>query len=879
MTKETIVVIDKKLLNEKKTLFQKLGLTPLLFLNLTKATTGLFLSQLFLYLYHFRPIFPTSLNGALYLYVAIIAIAAQAGVTVGRLTDALVLMLSAISCGLLSAWIIACLSSNDILMVIFTFLSFYFFLFFRQFGPRWLGFTIFGCLIAAFAIISTVNGGYSYTIQPLVWYTIVSFLIGGLISFSVCFLMVPTFATIQCRSLIKDWICLVSKLVVGTMNYYDGVATNVEQLDLMVVQLRSIISQIEVMLGDASSEFNYSVLPFPILQRLAKMLREVTEDAFGMLISAKTFKKWADGVKTGEGFDYTKMKVLVTEICSRVEIISSLIAKKLNLKHEVDLICSTQDELIEVCVDFEAELRNSLDYHYSALDKVDKDWISNSESILSIYHFSMTVENTIKKLINLDNELNQIHLKGSGFYSPIYKWIPFSYIKAFLDTFNPENYRKDGNFSVLVVMATFKRFLQRNIWTLKSAVCMTLFLIIFLNQSSREFWNKYSLSGGLITLIIVLTPNMGSAYLAVIFQIIGSVGGNTLGMAFYYAFGNNPYLLWMPMVVIGVPSYYIMIVKPQFTSIPLLLLIGFASTTIACWNQQFITIPSLKFDYSWIWARSVVSLLIGLAFGTGFNLFAFPSFAKHDLRIELGRCLVDFEGMYLKVMDVPYNYQMRIAQGGISEEESGVLAKKEMDEITSSLVILSGKLFSLRTLLSQAILEPEIEMQFVSSRYLAVIEGMEVILNGLKGARLALDEPWFNQESIRVIWVGLFEKRNNLVKTMQVVYRLYESSILMKRKLIPNMPSALQVRGELSYHVLSTHLSKSLSENAKYDQGTLVDEDSDWKWRQARLKLYQKENCTRSFGVGTLTDIYYYSYVSWMKVFDLLTFSGSCTSN
>ncbi|KAJ3301711.1 hypothetical protein HDV03_000477 [Kappamyces sp. JEL0829] len=845
-------------------------LSSRLFLNIVKANIGFIASLVFLFLPQFRDLFKTSSLG-LYLYSSLIAIAGHAGQTVGRMVDGLVLLCVAIVLGGGMGALVSVVGAPSLVgMALLCFLFFFFFLFYRTMGPRMLGFSIFGCLLVAFGILGSVNGGRLgdplWMPQPILYYSIVSFCIGIVITMVVSFLLFPTLAHTEIRDFLAAWIRELNELIRLTIAIYTHSENegDVEATKKLREGLRTRLAAIDMLLNDVASEASYSVLAFPKIAIITAQVRRLTDLVMFMNRAAKRYRTWYDDeclLPQHQG----RLQELGQECSQTCSRIMQRIASQLE---NPELIGSAPlqhyHELIEKVVRFEKQLRYELDHHYKAASSQEaqenETWSARAESMLSIYNFSLALENCVKSVLSITELL--LIAKPIGYF-PFTKWLPIRMAKNVIHFFHRSNYLRDGKFSLGVMTSFWTNWLAKNMWTLKSAAAMTIFLILFLDKGSRNFFNQYGLAGGLITLIIVLTPTMGGSYMAMIFQLLGSVSGQTLGMASFYAFGPNPYVLWVPALVIGFPSYFILIKYPQFTSIGLLMLIGFTSTTISCWNQQYVpALGVVQAEYWFIWAKGVAALCIGLGFGTAFNLFVFPKFARHQLGHDLAQALMLLESIHMETFNVPSSF--------VSKEPASALAetKFEIDAIQPKIDALQAHLFRMRIAVILAKVEPDTNIAFDSVKYTKILNRLQTVLDALRGAQMALAVPWYSDKIIIKLWTTLAERREVLVQTIQVLFRLYESSILLKRNLPNPRPSAVAVRKELSYQVLSVHLSASMTGNPSVQNAIQIEEDSDpeLKWQQARQRLADHEQSDRYFGVGTQTDIYYYSYISWMRV-------------
>ena len=158
-------------------------------INICKANIGFMISLLFLWLADpFQSIFATSSLGS-YTYIFIIVICVHSGITLGMYIDNFVLLCACLLASGVYGLLLGVLHQGSTAAIaILAFIGFFLFNFVRMLGMRFMGVSIFGCLLIALATISTVNNNAlpssavqnpTNLPQPLFYYTFVSMLIGG----------------------------------------------------------------------------------------------------------------------------------------------------------------------------------------------------------------------------------------------------------------------------------------------------------------------------------------------------------------------------------------------------------------------------------------------------------------------------------------------------------------------------------------------------------------------------------------------------------------------------------------------------------------------------------------------------------------------------
>lgn len=273
-------------------------------LNICKANVAFLLAMTFLWLPHFRNLFPGSSIGV-YSQIALVAIALHSGQTVGAYFDAFVLGILGIAGGGFLALLIPYISQQSLaVMIILTFIGFFIFLFFRTLGPRFLGVSIFGPLLISISVISQIastsylaTGSYPISPQPLFYNTIVGFCIGTVISMVVCFAVLPQFAHQDFRLFLKSWADDLSTFLSLVMEYYtEGKHLNRDevqkQMNDLVVSFRSRLGSMPILLNAVQAEPFYSNMTFKVLMPIALRMKSLTEAAMFMHSSCMDCRNW-----------------------------------------------------------------------------------------------------------------------------------------------------------------------------------------------------------------------------------------------------------------------------------------------------------------------------------------------------------------------------------------------------------------------------------------------------------------------------------------------------------------------------------------------------------------------------------------------------------
>lgn len=354
-----------------------------------------------------------------------------------------------------------------------------------------------------------------------------------------CLLIFPQTAHADFQEFMSTWVSSLSTLLEMSIRHYSEKEHDKEAVPKMqglVMQLQMKLAMSDFYLNNVASEPRYSFLTFKQIQPIATKLRILTQQVFFMHASVLEYRNWlANGKRKFP--EPEKLSVLAEEVIGNLNAVLAEIAQQLaspkppstssaapiivkvdptfaaaetsdafktmnNSSQTTDIHSTT----IESIVQFEFLLRKSLDHLYNEAEqhKIESGWAKETESILTIYHFSLSLEEVSKHVLELSLSVRQ-ETRVKHWYFPFSKWIPHRYIASLLKAVSPKSYYSaEGKFSLAVWYSAVYNFFKANIWPLKSAVVMSLFLVLFLEPASKVFYNQYGLSGGLITLLIVV---------------------------------------------------------------------------------------------------------------------------------------------------------------------------------------------------------------------------------------------------------------------------------------------------------------------------------------------------------------------------------------
>ncbi|KAJ3261594.1 hypothetical protein HK103_005432 [Boothiomyces macroporosus] len=854
-----------------------------LFRDTTKGVMGFLLSHAFLWIPDFRSIFPRTVSPSIYNYVCIAAIVLHGGKTVGNYWDGLVLLAVSIVFGGAAGALLPLVSySSYVGLEALAFLFYFLFAYMKTVGPRFVGFAIVACLLVSISLMGTAGPPIpTWVPPPSLYYTIVSLLIGSLITLFINSFVFPTNAHWEMRKYISGWCSDLAIFHDLLIKMFVGDITDVQKSELFTTQqrIRGYLTRADMLINDLNSECHYSSFTPKLLTDACQKLKGLTQQCFVANTLVSNFRLWVDKDLDGvipfiedEKQDVISISAAFGKITDAIQSLLNGKIKPLDSDIERTKKCDQQDDdLILAICKFEVHQRKMLDALYkrqiqSQKEEVDLEWSKEAENLLFVHAFNLALEEIATKLIEVKQLLAFRNARRS-FYFPFMKWVPFKFAAYYIRIFSPSTYAIKGRFSFGKLVKTFWEFMKttNSIFAFKAATALITFLAIYLAEGSRSFFIQYGLGGSIITVVVVLSPTLGATYFSAILQLLGAISGNLMGMVTYYIMGPNWYLLWISVLLVGYPGYHILISMPQFTSLGLLWLISYSTTSVSCWNQQFLPTTTA---YGVIFGRAAAATTMGVGFGVFFNLFVVPRFARDEMKLKIAKNIKLLDHLYLHIMQIPLvgvekykRYKSGIAKEQFIEELSTMA--KIITKVEEDMNSIQLDIFEMRTLSVLCALEPSVGHVYDKPRYDLIIDSMEKMLVSLRSAKNTLKEAWYIQPQIIDVWDTIKEQRESLMAVIDVLMVLYAGAFGV-REIPKNIPSAVETRAKLSHSLMSIHISRSVSENTHLE----FDDDNDAKseWKKVRKSLHDEEreaveSRERLYGVGSTHDVLYYTFV------------------
>ncbi|KIJ47171.1 hypothetical protein M422DRAFT_28858 [Sphaerobolus stellatus SS14] len=357
-----------------------------------------------------------------------------------------------------------------------------------------------------------------------------------------------------------------------------------------------------------------------------------------------------------------------------------------------------------------------------------------------------------------------------------------------------------------------------SIYAAKTAAAASVFGTLIYASVPRPWFISYSLSSGVLTIVVALAPTLGQSLNSFVFQIAGSAIGYLWGLALLSMFRNvggrtiNPYGVVCMVLPYAFIMQYVLYERPALFVLALLALNGTGVLVATEWiaveflHRENFDSPALRTG-----GKAISALMVAVAIVAIFQLFILRNPARRTLRKAVAA--LTYQTLSYMVLLHAYSRVMMIASNPDDRPPKAALIRIE-NELKHRELKLQSAIINLTPLVGFASAEPHFTKPFRKDVVLKIIRGNQLILDRLREARAALDTQPF-EEFILVHFSSIlapYRARN--VRIMRTQLYLIASSIQAKAPLPQFTPGNIltnRARANMihDYLVLSARFSKT----------------------------------------------------------------------
>ncbi|CAE6476603.1 unnamed protein product [Rhizoctonia solani] len=360
-----------------------------------------------------------------------------------------------------------------------------------------------------------------------------------------------------------------------------------------------------------------------------------------------------------------------------------------------------------------------------------------------------------------------------------------------------------------------KRLLESptSIYAGKTAAATLIFAVLIWAPTTRQWFINYGLTGGLITVVVALTPTLGQTLFTFVMQIVGSAVGYIVAIIVLEAFKDvggyrfNPYGIACLIGLYSIPFEYLIYEKPMLFTLALLALNGTGVIVVTEWTVQQYQGRHNYDSPPYRAGKALSSLAVALAIVGTFQLVVLRNPARRQLRETTAQIVYDLLGYntilqaYVRAT-MPADSAFRAPQAALERVEHD-LRHREMK--------LQTQLIEVMPLLMFANSEPQFAKPFRGDVVNKLLKSCRIILDRYREARAAIGTTPFDEFIIDEFISVLSPYRRRFTRTIKTSFYLVASSLANKFPLPHDIQGVSDWQADFIHDalVLSTRMART----------------------------------------------------------------------
>ncbi|KAL5632771.1 hypothetical protein ACGC1H_005649 [Rhizoctonia solani] len=360
-----------------------------------------------------------------------------------------------------------------------------------------------------------------------------------------------------------------------------------------------------------------------------------------------------------------------------------------------------------------------------------------------------------------------------------------------------------------------KRLLESptSIYAGKTAAATLIFAVLIWAPTTRQWFINYGLTGGLITVVVALTPTLGQTLFTFVMQIAGSAVGYIVAIIVLEAFKDvggyrfNPYGIACLIALYSIPFQYLIYEKPMYFTLALLALNGTGVIVVTEWMMQQYQGRHNYDSPPYRAGKALSSLAVALAIVGTFQLVVLRNPARRQLRESTARIVYGLLG-YNTVLQayvratMPADSAFRAPQAALERVQHD-LRHREMK--------LQTQLIEVMPLLMFANSEPQLAKPFRGDVANKILKSCRIILDRYREARAALGTTPFDEYIVEEFISVLSPYRRRFTRTIKTSFYLVASSLANKFPLPHDIQGVTDWQADFIHDalVLSTRMART----------------------------------------------------------------------
>lgn len=333
-----------------------------------------------------------------------------------------------------------------------------------------------------------------------------------------------------------------------------------------------------------------------------------------------------------------------------------------------------------------------------------------------------------------------------------------------------------------------------SICAFKGACGASVLGILFWVDKTRRFSTDFTLSSGLLTIMVAITPTLGQSWMSFMFQICGQGLGLVYTMIALLVFKDvggyryNPYGLVSALALFAAPLCYMLYSDPKLF---ILCLLALNSAGVLAYSEflnqhHSFDSPPLRM------AKILTALAVALGIVTSLQLLILRNPAKRTLRKATAQ-VMKANTAYTIILQA---YVKATVSTDPSRRPSPKALRRVYHELIKRETQIQSQILNLIPLIKFSSVEPSFVKPFNGKQYSRLVKANQRILDRNRDARMAIGDQPISEIIIKEFVNKLHSHRKRAIPQLRVSFYLCTSTLQSKFPLPKTLPKGNEYSNE-----------------------------------------------------------------------------------
>ncbi|EGG03448.1 uncharacterized protein MELLADRAFT_90177 [Melampsora larici-populina 98AG31] len=319
-----------------------------------------------------------------------------------------------------------------------------------------------------------------------------------------------------------------------------------------------------------------------------------------------------------------------------------------------------------------------------------------------------------------------------------------------------------------------------SICAFKGACGASVLGILFWVDKTRRFSTDFTLSSGLLTIMVAITPTLGQSWMSFMFQICGQGLGLVYTMIDVGGYKYNPYGLVVALSLFAAPLCYMLYSDPKLF---ILCLLALNSAGVLAYSE-FLNRNHTFDSPAHRMGKILTALAVALAIVTSLQLLILRNPAKRSLRKAMAQ-VMKANTAYTIILQA---YVKATVSTDPYRRPSHKALRRVYHELIKRETQIQSQILNLIPLIKFSSVEPSFVKPFNGKQYSRLVKANQRILDRNRDARMAIGDQPISEIIIKEFVNKLHSHRKRAIPELRVSFYLCTSTLQSKFPLPKNLP-------------------------------------------------------------------------------------------